>query len=261
MRDLMSGAHDHADPAPHWVFTDDPLPLTGERTAPGVPAENYWFQRHVVAYHFAAERLRGARVLDAGCGEGYGADILAGAAAEVVGVDLDESVVRRAARRYPRASFEPANLVSLPHPTSSFDAVVCLQVIEHIHQPGELIRECARVLEPGGFLVLSTPNRLTFSPDGVRNPFHTFEFSPADLRALLARSAVSVELLGTFHGPRIAALERLIRRPLADRILAQPAPEWPRWLREAVSWVRPGDFRIRAAGLERCLDLVAVARF
>src|SRR2546423_10425196 len=53
----------------------DALPLTGERTVPGVPSENYWFRRHEAAYRFAAERIRG-RVLDLGCGEGYGAAVL-----------------------------------------------------------------------------------------------------------------------------------------------------------------------------------------
>ena len=65
------------DAQPLRLDADEPLPLTGERTAPGVPEENYWFQRHVVAYHRAAELVRGLRVLDAGCGEGYGTDLLA----------------------------------------------------------------------------------------------------------------------------------------------------------------------------------------
>src|ERR1041384_8694052 len=89
---------------------DAPLPLTGERTAPGIPDENYWFQRHVIAYRYALEAVRGKRVLDAGCGEGYGTDMLAAVAAQTVGVDLEEPVVRRAGALYPppRAPRAPA---------------------------------------------------------------------------------------------------------------------------------------------------------
>jgi SAM-dependent methyltransferase len=244
-----------------FVFgADEPLPVTGERTSPGIREENYWFQRHVVAYRFAAGRLRGARVLDAGCGEGYGTDILARTAESVVGVDLDSGVVRRAARRYPRASFEPADIVSLPYPADSFDGVVSLQVIEHVAQPASFLQECARVLRPGGTMVLSTPNRLTFSHDGIRNPFHTFEFSPGELAALMRQHFEGVEALGTFHGWRLQLLDGLLRKPFPERLLAQPAPEWPRWLRETVGRVRPEDFRVRRTGLDRSLDLVAVAR-
>jgi len=243
---------------------NEPLPLTGERTAPGIPEENYWFQRHVVAYDFVARSLAGARVLDAGCGEGYGTDRLTAVAAEVTGVDLEEPVIRRVASRYPRARFDAANLVSLPYADGTFDAVVSLQVIEHLHSPQEFLAECARVLAPSGVLIISTPNRLTFSPDGMRNPFHTFEFAPDELRATIAQQFPSIELAGTFHGARVRLLEMILRRSFPERLIAQPAPEWPGWLRAAVGAVRASDFAIRAENrsqrLERSLDLVAIAR-
>ena len=239
---------------------NDPLPLTGERTAPGIPEENYWFQRHVVAYDFVARYVPGARVLDAGCGEGYGTDRLTAVAADVTGVDLEEPVIRRAASRYPRARFDAANLVSLPYADASFDAVVSLQVIEHLHSPQEFLAECARVLAPGGVLIISTPNRLTFSPDGLRNPFHTFEFAPDELRATIAKQFSSIELSGTFHGARVRLLETILRKPLPERLIAEPAPEWPGWLRASVAAIRPSDFVIRRNRLERSLDLIAIAR-
>jgi len=239
---------------------NEPLPLTGERTAPGIPEENYWFQRHVVAYDYVARLVRGARVLDAGCGEGYGTDRLANIAAAVTGVDLEEPVIRRAEALYPRVRFDAANLVSLPYQDGSFDAVVSLQVIEHLHSPQEFLAECARVLTPRGLLIIATPNRLTFSPDGLRNPFHTFEFSPSELQATIAQRFDSIELAGVFHGARVRLLEMMIRTPFPERLIRQPAPEWPGWLRSAVVRVGARDFVIRPTRLERSLDLIAIAR-
>jgi SAM-dependent methyltransferase len=133
-------------------------------------------------------------------------------------------------------------------------------VIEHLQRPREFVSECTRVLRPGGVLILSTPNRLTFSPEGIRNPFHTVEFSPGELRTLLETKLVVERVAGTFHGPRIALRERLTRSSFPERLIATPVPEWPGWVRRTVARVTPEDFRIRDGRVERALDLVAVAR-
>ena len=237
----------------------DALQLTGERTLPGIPEENYWYQRHVAAYDYAATLVRG-EVLDAGVGEGYGAAILARAATTVVGVDLEPEVIEHAAANYPDVHFKRADLLELPFHDETFDAVVSLQVIEHLQRPREFVSEIARVLKPGGRLILSTPNRLTFSPDGIRNPFHTVEFAPPELRAVLEEALIVERLAGTFHGPRIALGEKLARRSFPERLISTPVPEWPARLRRAVARVTAKDFRIRDARVERSLDLVAVAR-
>lgn len=234
--------------------------LTGERTLPGIAVENYWFQRHVVAYRYAAGHVKGLEILDAGSGEGYGADILAASAADVVGVDLDERMVHHSGRRYPRARFEQADLLALPFPDSSFDAVVSLQVIEHLTVPREFISECTRVLRPGGRLIVSTPNRLTFSKRGTRNPFHTYEFAPDDLRTVLESRTTVEALAGTFHTTKLRLVEAMIRVPFQQRIIDQPAPEWPAWLRLLVERSRPSDFAIRSRHIDRSLDLIAIAR-
>lgn len=236
------------------------LIITGERTLPGIPEENYWFQRHVVAYRFAAERVAGVDVLDAGCGEGYGASILAGRAKSVLGIDLERDVIDHAAERYPNVRFEAGDLSTLAFPKGSFDAIVSFQVIEHLQSPRGFASECARVLRPGGLLVLSTPNRLTFSPEGVRNPFHTVEFAPDELRGVLEERFHVQMLGGTFHRMRLSLVEGLMRNSLPERLISQPAPEWPAWLRRVVAAVTPRDFRIRQRQVERSLDLVAVAR-
>src|ERR1700759_547587 len=111
---------------------DEALPLTGERTIPGLDVENYWFRRHEVVSRRLAQRWAGRDVLEAGCGEGYGADLLAGVARQVVAVDYDEAAVAHVRSRYPSVDFMRANLAELPLPDASVDVVVNFQVIEHL---------------------------------------------------------------------------------------------------------------------------------
>ena len=143
--------------------TDAQLALTGERTVPGIPAENYWFRRHEIAYRFIAESCRGKQVLEAGSGEGYGGAMLAAAGATVTCVDYDASAVEHTRRRYPELTMIAGNLVDLPLPDESVDVVVNFQVIEHLWDQAAFIAECRRVLRPGGRLLISTPNRITLS--------------------------------------------------------------------------------------------------
>src|SRR5512133_1145553 len=98
---------------------DDALPLTGERTIPGLAEENYWFRRHEVVYERLARRCAGRDVLEAGCGEGYGADLIAGVARRVIGLDYDESAVAHVRARYPRVQMLHGNLAELPLPDSA----------------------------------------------------------------------------------------------------------------------------------------------
>ena len=176
------------------VGPDDALPLTGERTVPGLAEENYWFRRHEVVYQRLADRCAGRDVLEAGCGEGYGADLLADVAHHVIGLDYDESAVAHVKARYPRVEMRHGNLAELPLPDGSVDVVVNFQVIEHLWDQPQFVAECLRVLRPGGALMMSTPNRITFSPglDTPINPFHTRELNAAELTELLHSAGFAV---------------------------------------------------------------------
>src|SRR5436190_7648502 len=168
-----------------------PLALTGERTLPDVPAENYWYRRHLAVYEWIAPRVRGARVVDLACGEGYGSEILAREAAEVVGVDANPEAHEHARLRYrrPNLRFERSLVEDFSGPC---DVVVFLQTVEHVHDPGDL---CRRLAAAAPTAYISTPNRLTLAPAGAErsgNPWHLREYMVEEYRALLAPHFASV---------------------------------------------------------------------
>ncbi|HST48982.1 class I SAM-dependent methyltransferase [Jatrophihabitans sp.] len=250
------------------------MALTGERTVPGIASENYWFRRHQAAYHYLLAEVGGPRLLEVGAGEGYGASLLAERAPGVLGVlalDYDGSAVSHLARRYPALAAVRANLAALPVAAGAFDTVVSLQVIEHVWDHPQFLAECARVLRPGGLLALSTPNRLTFSPgscgaDRPVNPFHSHEFTAAELCRLVAGAGFAVQAVrGLFAGPRLVELDRRHGGLVAAQ-LATPPADWPVELAADVAAVGWRDFEVGAdrqhdlGGLDASLDLILLAR-
>ena len=243
------------------------LPLTGERTIPGLDIENYWFRRHEVVYQRLSGRCTGRDVLEAGFGEGYGADLLAGVARRVTGVDYDESAVAHVRARYPRVEVHHGNLAALPLPEASVDVVVNFQVIEHLWDQSQFVAECRRVLRPGGLLLISTPNRITFTPgsDTPVNPFHTRELNAAELTELLVDGGFALEgVYGVFHGPHLRELDARHGGSIIDAQIARALADapWPADLLADVAGVRTEDFELvpdAERDIDDSLDLVAIA--
>jgi SAM-dependent methyltransferase len=234
-----------------------PLELTGERTLPDVPEENYWYRRHVAVYEWIAERCAGLRVVDLASGEGYGSDLLAGSASQVIGVDANPEAFEHARVRYRRPNLEfQRGLVE--DFDREVDAVVFLQTIEHIHNPEKLLDRIAQV-SPVAYI--STPNRLTLAPPGAEksdNPWHLREYDAGQYRELLQPHFRSVELLGLFHARKLRAHELAIRVGW-DRIhssLRITKPFYDRFI-PAIS---ARDFRLRSGDLDKALDFLAVCR-
>ncbi|WP_020671073.1 class I SAM-dependent methyltransferase [Amycolatopsis nigrescens] len=244
------------------------LHLTGERTVPGVPEENYWFRRHEAAYLALLPYCAGAAVLEAGCGEGYGAGLIAARAATVLAMDYDQQAVAHVGRRYSEVRALRGNLACLPVRSSTMDVIANFQVIEHLWDQGGFLAECHRVLRPGGRLLVTTPNRLTFTPDSDTplNPYHTRELAPAELDALLREAGFEVELLhGLHHGAGVRALDERYGGSVIDAQLDVVLGElpgqasWPPALLADVEAIGAADFEVHGEKLDASLDLVAVA--
>jgi ubiquinone/menaquinone biosynthesis C-methylase UbiE len=164
------------------------LPFTGERFTPEIGGA-IWYE-HWHRYCALLPAVVGKRVLDAACGEGYGSMLLAGVAAEVTGVDIDDVTIRHAAARYGgrrNLRFVQGSCIALPLASESIDLVVSFETIEHLTEQHALLAELRRVLAPEGVLVVSSPNRPVYSELGAggRNEYHVRELTREELKAML----------------------------------------------------------------------------
>jgi SAM-dependent methyltransferase len=242
-----------------------PLQLTGERTLPGIREENYWFQRHLAAYEYILPLVEGKRVLDLGCGEGYGVDLLASRAREAVGVDLAPEALYHARRRYrkPNLRFLYMDVYRLELERESFDVACSLQVIEHLHRPEDFLAEVSRILKPGGLCVLTTPNRLIISPgrETPVNPFHIREYDLSQFRDLMSRHFAEVRISGLFHARKLRLHDLLTGKNFSQFCLRFP----PRLYRSFyLPWFLPSlttrDFRVKDDRLQEALDFIGMGK-
>jgi 2-polyprenyl-3-methyl-5-hydroxy-6-metoxy-1,4-benzoquinol methylase len=247
-----------------------PLALTGERTLPDVPEENYWFRRHLAVYEWIAARVAGLSVIDMACGEGYGSDVLARAAADVVGVDANPEAHEHARLRYvrPNLRFVRDLVDRFSEPA---DAVVFLQTIEHVERPGgvlahfrSLVADGQAAGPDGGILFVSTPNVLTLAPKGASrsdNPWHVHEYRAEEFARLCRTRFATVELYALFHARKLRVHELALRLGW-DRVHARLGLT-ARFYDRFTPAIAASDFALRparAGDIDRALDFIAVCR-
>lgn len=262
--------------------TIPPLQDTGERVIPENSTTGFArvnFVRHKAAHLYAARELRGAgRVLDVGCGTGYGSAILASQVQHVVGIDASEQAVDRAqaGRQMDNLEFAVMSATELDLPSASFDAAYSIQVIEHIEEVERHLSEIVRILRPGGKFVIATPNRLTYSPDGLQNPFHVREYDARELSSLLASYFEKVEIVGLHAGLDLAFRPEAAKNEFSARVKALQAALgdaseelrrfFDEWLVEEnfdgfnPRTVGPHSFPISPKSVDTSLDLLATCR-
>lgn len=175
------------------------LPFTGERFTPEREREIAYEHWH--RYAWARPLAAGRRVLDAACGEGYGSALMARSGGRVLGLDLDVGTVEHARRRYgdvPGLVFEQADATALDHlPDASFDLVLSFETLEHVQEQERLLDGFARLLAPGGLLLVSTPDKRVYTDlSGETNPHHVRELYRDEFEALLAPRFPARRLFG-----------------------------------------------------------------
>jgi len=178
------------------------LTLDDERPRPDGP-DRVSYHHHLARYQFALGRMAGGeRVLDAGCGTGYGSQLLRQKAASVVGIDNSPLAVAYAREHFtgPGIGFAQMDCQRLAFPAAEFDLLVCFEVFEHMEDQDGFLTECLRVMRPGGALILSTPNVSTAEVHmrsiGQTNPFHIGMLTLSSFRRALRRHFRGVELYG-----------------------------------------------------------------
>ena len=178
------------------------MEFTGERYVPSQEGQIKY--EHLHRYLLALDWVKGRSVLDMASGEGYGSALLAKTAHSVIGVDIDPMCVAHASDRYrdcANASFVVGSCEAVPLQDRSVDVVVSFETIEHHDKHREMLREIKRVLRPGGVLIISSPNRQTYSDETqYRNPYHVKELYFDEFHALLDEQFRYIE----FSGQRLA---------------------------------------------------------
>jgi SAM-dependent methyltransferase len=237
-----------------------PLELTGERTLPDVPAENYWYRRHLAVYEWIGARVIGKRAIDLACGEGYGSEVLSRSAATVLGVDANPEAHDHARLRYPRQNLRfERGLVETHGDAGAYDAVVFLQTIEHVQDPVAVLKRFRSLLSPGGVAYVTTPNVLTLAPPGAEksdNPWHIKEYRAHEFEALCRSVFGRVQMLGLFHARKLRVHELALACgwDAVHSRLGITKPFYDRFTPVIAS----SDFTFRPYGLDRALDFLAV---
>ena len=173
--------------------------FTGERVIPGQVNDDLWSE-HLARYAFARRYAQGKRVLDAGCGTGYGSAELAQSAAAVTGVDVAADAIEYARANYPLPglSFLESSCTAVPFPAESFDLLVAFEVIEHLPEYRSFLDECGRLLTREGLFIVSSPNKRYYATTRAAtgpNPYHEHEFEAEEFVRELERVFPNVRLL------------------------------------------------------------------
>ncbi|WP_409344197.1 glycosyltransferase [Paenibacillus sp. MBLB4367] len=174
------------------------MEFTGERFTPGL-TDKQLEAEHLQRYYSITELVKGKVVLDAACGEGYGAFHIAQGAKEVYGVDIDHETITHATNKYTRANLHyiQGSVEKLNIPDNTIDIVVSFETIEHIDefQQHGFLKEIVRVLKKDGIVIISTPDKYNYSDlPQYKNPFHIKEFYKDQFRDFLEGYFANVKL-------------------------------------------------------------------
>jgi SAM-dependent methyltransferase/GT2 family glycosyltransferase len=222
-----------------------PLPFTGERLTSELRGETEIEHLH---RYLLARQLCGQRdILDVASGEGYGSALLAQVARSVIGLELDAGSIEHARACYKRSnlSFIQSDARAMKVPSQSVDIVVSFETIEHFAEQEEFLSEVTRALRPDGFLIISTPDRDSYSPAGTpANPYHVQELTQEEFKALLLAKFKFVQFL--------------VQRPMTGSVILPSSSSIATW--STLCFEKRGEAHFEASrGLARPKYIVAIA--
>jgi len=245
-------------------------------------ANNVTYQRCQYAYVFAVPYITGKKVLDAGCGLAYGTALMAESASSITGVDYDEETLADNRKRYAdikNMNFMQSVIPPLPVADNSYDVVTTFQFIEHIHPRLEFMKECYRVLKPGGVCLITTPN---IKRSLARNPFHVHEYTFAEMKEEASKVFSDFELQGLNCSERVQKYYeengRFVRMILRFDIFKMHRWLPSAWLSKPYNWITSlmrnklkekvdhtkdittDDFFLQKEKLDECWDIFLIAR-
>ncbi len=181
---------------------------TTEVASAQIPSDNPIHQRLLSAYHHVKPYIKG-KLLELGCGEGRGVEIIAPLAESYLGIDKIQGIIQRLKMQYPDYQFQSGTFPPFPFEDNHFDTIVSFHVIEHIKKDEEFIKEVFRVLKPGGTALITTPNHLmTLS----RNPWHIREYTGKQLTEIALKYFPNVEMKGIAGNDKVMEYHEQNRR-------------------------------------------------
>jgi ubiquinone/menaquinone biosynthesis C-methylase UbiE len=183
-------------------------------------SEYLLFLRHFAAYNFAKNFVTNKKVLEIGCGEGYGTNFLSNYCTNIIGTDIDKKIIKHASLKYKNLIFKQINENELDFKDNSFDIIICFQVIEHIN-PNQLdafLLEIRRILKNQGIFICATPNKrfrlLPFQKPW--NSEHFKEYDHKQLKKILNKFFSKTKIFGLYSKDDIQKIEknRIKQNPL-----------------------------------------------
>ena len=192
-----------------------------ERITPGKKFQNVVLQEHFQRYRFVRDYIKNKNVLDAGCGIGYGSAFLSrNGAKSVTGLDRSKTAISFAKNNYKNLNlkFEVGKVEKTHFKSNSFDVIVALEILEHLPNPMDFLKECQRILKPNGSLVVSTPNKTNSLITSTFNPFHDHEYFLSEFKQFLKPFFKSVK----FYGQNFQEGKKSVRISKENELVEMP---------------------------------------
>ncbi|MDD2752554.1 MAG: class I SAM-dependent methyltransferase [Candidatus Omnitrophica bacterium] len=231
---------------------------TGERILPEKESP-LMLARHLCAYEFASKYVSGKKVMDLGCGEGYGADYLAGYATDVLAVDYEYSAIAAAGNKYKRDNlrFQRLDINEMASLKENFDIICSFQVIEHILDASSYLNGVKNHLKPGGVFICSTPNRLDASGNSITplNKFHVREYLFNEFESMLKSEFKQTELYGLNRGKKLNLYRRAKKIGIFNALPSSLDP-----VKKFYKNIGCREFILVKNNLQRSLDFIAVCK-